>query len=790
MTSKKRIGRIIAPIAALAMMAALATGCGGGGGGSAAQSSSNLKLRIELPRDANTQGESYTYNALINVASYDEDGAPTTVASTTSTLTYNETTHKMTGTFFITSIPVGSNYIVSAHVSSSDSYGGRVAANGGSSTFAHVGAVVDTISDGVTADVAVNTASTMKALALMYYAKSNGAALSNTSVITSAVKTAIGGAVDDMLTANSEIGYQYTSDYYTNGDPFDPANWLEGFATNLAGIISEAGLAPQALSSIPANGALNVPYDETVFGIVFNRSMDTSVDLNDSATILASAFNVMITGGQTPYPVTIDRTNAMYYGTFSWTTTTLTNDTLSFTLFPTETLVSNEVYPLAPETAYSVSMNVPANLLTSGGEAMPVPASPFTGTFTTMPEVDNRVYDNDRLTGQYVGMSICPGGSEGYTWITTEKYVITTNGDGTGTWENLASSYEDPEDATTGAFTYYVLADGTLMIVDSDPEESSPYLYGTITADGSIAVNSELDMIEGQSNCLDIVVKKGTGMTMSAAAGSYIISEYGAEVGGQTIGPRIAAGAGSCSSYTDQTNCEEASGCYWDGYFCEAEMNTSGYPVIMRNRATLDSSGNITMTQLSSSAGRAANQGGSYTYTLASDGALGISYEGEPTDITGYVAIGGNVVVMVDTDATDGYISLMVGVRESTSFSASSMIGHSYVLHQTGADYYYNGYETSWYMNPEIGLFSATGSGLGTYATLCPQYWVNGTTENPGESAEFTGSSDGSFSLIGDDGAGIVSPDGNIIVMSDTNLSSDDWINLTVGVRKTPVSGD
>jgi len=118
------------------------------------------------------------------------------------------------------------------------------------------------------------------------------------------------------------------------------------------------------------------------------------------------------------------------------------------------------------------------------------------------------------------------------------------------------------------------------------------------------------------------------------------------------------------------------------------------------------------------------------------------------------------------------------------------MIGHSYVLHQTGADYYYNGYESSWYMNPEIGLFSATGSGLGTYATLCPQYWVNGTTENPGESAEFTGSSDGSFSLIGDDGAGIVSPDGSIIVMSDTNLSSDDWINFTVGVRKTPVSGD
>ncbi|OQA89595.1 MAG: hypothetical protein BWY28_00947 [bacterium ADurb.Bin236] len=767
------------------MMAALATGCGGGGGGSAAQSSSNLKLRIELPRDANSTGGSYTYNALINVTSYDATGAPTTVASTTSTLAYNETTEKMTGTFFISQIPVGSNYIVAAHVSSSDSQGAIRVAGQTSSTFAHVGAVVDTISDGVTADVAVNTASTIKALALMYYAQSNGAALSNTSVITSAVKTAIGTKVDAMLTANPEIGYQFTSDYYTNGDPFDPANWTEQLETNLAGIISEAGLAPRALGIIPPNGALNVPYDETVFGIVFNRSMDTKVNLNDNATLQAAAFSVTITGGQ--YPVTIDRTNAMYYGMFSWTTTTVPNDTLSFTLFPTETLISNEVYPLVPETTFGISLIVPSNLLTSGGEPMPVPASPFTGTFTTMPEVDNRVYDNARLTGQYVGMSICPGGSQGYTWFDTQKYLIVSNGDGTGTWESLAESHVDPEDETTGTFTYYVLADGTLMIVDSNPEESDPYLYGTITSDGNIVVNSEYELIEGSSNCLDVVVKKGTGMTMSAAAGSYIINEYGAEVG-QSLMPRIAAVTGTCSDYTTMQDCELASGCYWDGYFCETDSySNSGYPVIKRQRATLDSSGNISMTQLSSSSARIAKQGGSYTYTLASDGALGVSYEGQPTGIGGYVAIGGNVVVMVDTDATDGYISLMVGVRESTSFSASSMVGHSYVLHQTGADYYYDGYSaSSWYMNPELGLFSATGSGTGTYTTLCPQYWVNGTTENPSESAEFTGSSDGTFSLIGDDGVGIVSPDGKIIVMSDTNLSSDDWINFTVGVRKTP----
>jgi len=247
---KKRIARIIAPIAALAMTAALATGCGGGGGSSAAQSSSNLKLRIELPRDANTSGESYSYNAVINVTSHGATGAPTTVASTTSTLTYNEETQKFTGTFFIANIPVGSNYVVAAHVTESDSIARRAAAEGdveGPAITIHIGGLVNTIRDGVISEVTLNPISHINTLALLYFAKSRGVALSDTSVVTAEVKSAIASTIDEMLAEippEEQMMFMYfmMMEEFVGGDPYNPPSWSGQFQQFLAGIVAEAGL--------------------------------------------------------------------------------------------------------------------------------------------------------------------------------------------------------------------------------------------------------------------------------------------------------------------------------------------------------------------------------------------------------------------------------------------------------------------------------------------------------------------------------------------------------------------
>ncbi|HPI77828.1 MAG TPA: hypothetical protein PLK80_13935, partial [bacterium] len=177
-------------------------------------------------------------------------GAPTTVASTTSTLTYNETTHKMTGTFFITSIPVGSNYVVAAHVTENSNHAGRAAAEGdveGPALTLHIGGLVDTIQDGVTSDVTLNFESHIKTLALMYYAKSQSAALSNTSVITNEVKAAIASSIDEMFAEVPPeelmmMMYFLMMEEFVGGDPYDPPNWSGEFQQFLAGIVAQAGL--------------------------------------------------------------------------------------------------------------------------------------------------------------------------------------------------------------------------------------------------------------------------------------------------------------------------------------------------------------------------------------------------------------------------------------------------------------------------------------------------------------------------------------------------------------------
>ena len=285
MTSKKRIGRIIAPIAALAMMAALATGCGGGGGGSAAQSSSNLKLRIELPREALSEGEgeeSYdsTFDALINVTSHDATGAPTTVASTTSTLTYNESANKFTGTFFIANIPVGSNYVVSAHVTEGDSVARRTAAEvdvEGPALTIHIGGLVDTIQDGVISEVTLNPVSHINTLALLYFAKSRGVALSNTSVVTAEVKSAIASSVEEMLAEIPPVEqmmmmYFLMMEEFVGGDPYNPPSWSEQFQQFLAGIVAEAGLnthegGPGFVSGIIIDAVTSEPVADALISI-------------------------------------------------------------------------------------------------------------------------------------------------------------------------------------------------------------------------------------------------------------------------------------------------------------------------------------------------------------------------------------------------------------------------------------------------------------------------------------------------------------------------------------------
>jgi len=386
LSNKCRISLVALFIGAAAILA----GCGGGGG-SSAPGRSNMRINIELPRTAEQSSE--TISAYIEVVKYDYSGSESsyeeTVADTTVTLTYSssETSYGYTGSFLINNIPAGNNYVAKVTVSSAYAYRAapqRSAAATTSYTFAHVGAIVDSITTGVTSNVSITATSTVKAVATIYYAYDQSAAMSNTSVITNSVKSSIGTAVNSLLAD----GTLYTSSFTrSSADPFVVSTWSGSMETSLQDILEEASLidltSPTVSSFSPASGATGVAYIQPYFKVIFNETMDGTVDLNDQTTLTASNFTLDIarSGGSS---TTIDSTNALDYGTFSWTTTTNSTDTLKFTLKTQADLLEAGLFCLRPGATYTISnWTAPGNLKDAAGNLVSTTGLSTSGTFTT-----------------------------------------------------------------------------------------------------------------------------------------------------------------------------------------------------------------------------------------------------------------------------------------------------------------------------------------------------------------------------------------------------------------------
>ena len=143
--------------------------------------------------------------------------------------------------------------------------------------------------------------------------------------------------------------------------------------------------APQVSSLWPSNGATNVASDQPQFRVYFNESMDHTVNLNNSATLSASAFSITLQKASTGASLTIDASNALAYGSFIWMSTTYDNDTLAYVLKSNSVLTGLGLKVLEPGTLYNITARtVPANLKDQAGNALNATTNiPTTGSFTT-----------------------------------------------------------------------------------------------------------------------------------------------------------------------------------------------------------------------------------------------------------------------------------------------------------------------------------------------------------------------------------------------------------------------
>jgi len=263
-------------MAAVVLMgvAVFAAGCGGGGSNAGGSRTASMKLRVELPRVANSGTYSVTYTASIDVLSYNASGissaaVPATSLSigpfTESTGASVTETMPSNPSFFIANIPPASNYIVRSSLSYVSTYtpeAVRTAAQTTTETQTstgnmYYGAIVESVTAGNTSEVTLNAVSSAVALAAIQYARVRNAPLSDASVISDDVieklEAAVAAKQAQGWSPYSMLYSLYNSQTQQFADPFNVSNWTIDFITVLNEIITSADL--EGGSSTPTETA-------------------------------------------------------------------------------------------------------------------------------------------------------------------------------------------------------------------------------------------------------------------------------------------------------------------------------------------------------------------------------------------------------------------------------------------------------------------------------------------------------------------------------------------------------
>lgn len=360
-------------------------GCGGGGSssGSSNLASGNFQVRVDMSRIASALPAGSSVSAEISAISHDTLGVPTLLSSKTVPLTYDATDGKYRGEAFLSYITPGINFLC------------RVKIYSGTQEYAYLGAIVDQLTNQNTTLVNINATSTIKAQATLYYAMATRAWMSDESKITPTLKNSIDSAVGSLVAAGLSAD-QYILKSNTSADPFLPQNWSFPYTKKLQRVIDAMGppdvIPPRIVDYTPKNGDTNVPANGAALRIVFSEPMDTSINLNDKATLTASGFSITVERPDNGNRYVMNSSTALYYGQFSWSSTNTASDTLIFQLYPNSRLGPSGLAWLDRNTVYDVSdRSMSTYLKDLAGNGLdtrlgfPSTDFPTTGSFRTAP---------------------------------------------------------------------------------------------------------------------------------------------------------------------------------------------------------------------------------------------------------------------------------------------------------------------------------------------------------------------------------------------------------------------
>lgn len=319
---------------------------------------------------------------------------------------------------------------------------------------------------------------------------------------------------------------------------------------------------------------------------------------------------------------------------------------------------------------------------------------------------------NDFLNGTYRMNHFAD--SNGSMWNQINQVVF--DGNGSLDWEIV---YDSDGDTGSGSGTYEIAADGTI----TDPED------GIVSPDGSIFSMVDTDPTDDDTEIfLGIGVEMSTDMDVSKLDGNYTICQIRRDAGG-TNTSRISIGFDGAGVIAG---------------LIEADSDDPGpYDPI------------------------------SGTYTVAGNGTMGMVLQGITKDFTGIVSPDGNIFVILDTETpNDTEVLMMVGIKESSGMSVSSLSG-DYQLNTFSGD---SPGASTW-----TGRIDGTFDGAGTVSAHILAESDDPNPTDPPDMA-YTVADDGTLVLDGI--TGIVAPDGDSFIIVDTDSEGSD-VMLMIGIAKS-----
>ena len=207
-----------------------------------------------------------------------------------------------------------------------------------------------------------------------------------------------------------------------------------------------------------------------------------------------------------------------------------------------------------------------------------------------------------------------------------------------------------------------------------------------------------------------------------------------------------------------------------NGSYTICQIRNDGDTKASRLSFTFDGAGTLSGEILEDTDGSTGTLSG--TYTVAANGALGMVVTGISKTFAGNVSADGNIFLVYDTD-DDGEVLLMVGLKKAASGMSASNLSGDYQMNMIA------GSATSTWTQ-RIAM-SADGAGTMSIDILAAS--DDDLSDQPDMNYSVAG--DGTLTITGTDLVGQLSSDGEILVLVDSDTSSDGEVILTIGIKKS-----